>query len=78
MYDMLRSQEFNCAVTGAPLRLPTKGRDPWSPSVDQIRPGGGYTRENTRIVAMIVNFAMGEWGPEPMMRLAGYLSRREK
>jgi hypothetical protein len=35
---------------------------PFAPSLDQIVPGGGYTQANTRVVCVLVNFAMGEWG----------------
>ena len=34
---------------------------PWRPSLDRINPKKGYERNNVRLVAQIVNFALGEW-----------------
>lgn len=62
-------QNFRCAVTDIELQLPTKLRDPWAPSLDQIIPGAGYTPDNVRIVSMIVNTAMNGWGEQYLLEL---------
>lgn len=67
--QLLQEQRFCCAVSGVPLALPTKKRDPWAPSLDQIAPGEGYTITNVRIVCMLVNTAMNGWGELPLIEL---------
>lgn len=74
--DMLRRQQFKCAVTGLPLRLPQHNRDPWAPSIDQIKPGEGYREDNIRVVSMLANLAMNTWGSEPLLELVSRLSLR--
>lgn len=49
--------------------LTPKRRNPFAPSLDQVDPGTGYTAWNIRVVSVIVNTAMNEWGEEPLMRL---------
>jgi hypothetical protein len=56
--------ERGCAVTGRAFELSPEGRTPWGPSLDQIDPGSGYTKENTRLVCMIYNFAKHTWTDE--------------
>jgi len=61
-----------CEVTGIPfvLKKPTGAhRSPYTPSVDQIIPGKGYTKDNVQIVIWMYNAAKGEWGHEDVMRM---------
>lgn len=57
--------DFRCEVTGIPFDL-TLGRDRWRgpfrPSLDRIDSRLGYTVENFRLVCVVVNAALGEWG----------------
>ena len=58
---------MTCAATGHRLswEWPHKGkRNPWKPSLDQILPGAGYTKENVRVVSYIYNLAKLEWDDE--------------
>lgn len=67
--ELMRGQGYRCAVTGVALEHTFKYRNPFGPSLDQIKPGKGYTETNVRVVAMIVNTAMNGWGEEPLYRL---------
>lgn len=50
-----------CRLTGLPFDLSTVRA--WnSPSLDRIKPEEGYTQDNTRIVLLAVNAALGNWG----------------
>lgn len=61
-----------CEVTGLPLDLsqPNGERGPFSPSLDQKIPGGGYTIENTQVVCWIYNSAKGSWSHDDVIKLA--------
>ncbi len=64
-----------CEVSGEPLNL-SDGRGPWAPSIDRIDCDRGYEKDNIRVVCLIVNFAMNNWGEGPMMTLAEALLRK--
>lgn len=63
----------HCEVTGIPFELGltedhhTKA---FSPSVDRIQPGGGYTQDNVRVVAYIYNIARSDFSEDEVLRLA--------
>lgn len=61
-----------CEATGIPFDLskPNGERKPFSPSIDQIEPKGGYTKDNTQVVCWIYNAAKGTWGHEDVVKLA--------
>lgn len=61
------AQQGRCAVSGQPFsnwqvakRSKVLSR-PWRPSLDRIDSRKGYEKRNVRLVAQIVNFAIGEW-----------------
>ena len=72
-----------CEVTGLAFDF-TRGvgrskgaKNPLAPSIDQIRAGHGYTKQNSRIVLASVNNALGEWGDEHLLKIAvAMLTRR--
>lgn len=65
-----------CEVTGLPFSL-TKTRRTWdAPSLDQIKPGLGYTPENTRVVLYALNMMIGTWGLETMLKVAAAVKGR--
>ena len=73
IYALMRSTSFRCAVSGIPFakRAISNGkRDPWAPSIDRIENRQGYSVENVRIVALIANIAMGDWGFDTLLRLS--------
>lgn len=70
---VLQSQAYRCAVSGValePLTAPRGASHPWAPSLDQIRPGEGYTPANVRVVCNAANYAMHNWGEDALRRLA--------
>lgn len=69
-----RLDRGHCEVTGLPFVLTAnKIANPWSPSLDQIVPGQGYTPENTQVVVWIYNVAKGSWKHEDVLSMANAL-----
>ena len=66
-----------CAVTGLSFDLVRgKGRwrkQPFAPSIDRKKAGGDYTADNCRVVCLVVNEAMNQWGLEPVLIMADAL-----
>lgn len=54
------------------------GRGPFSPSVDRVRPGEGYTQDNVQIVVWCYNAAKGDWSHDDVVRMAKAVLRQEK
>ncbi len=70
-----------CEVTGVPFQLSggkIKGRfiHPFSPSVDRILPGRGYTAENCRLVIRSFNVARADFDDADVLVLARALVAR--
>jgi hypothetical protein len=61
--EWLKFQPMQCAVTGQ--RFVVGG--PQTPSFDQKVAGKGYTRENTQLICLWVNYAKSKW-PEDQIR----------
>ena len=60
-----------CAITGLPFQSnKQKGPWPFSPSIDQIKPGLGYTKENARFLLWGVNALKGAGTDEDMLTIA--------
>lgn len=65
--------EGRCEITGLEFDFGRPGktrRNPFCPSIDQIRPGEGYTMENSRVVLTAVNLALCDWGLDQFLYLA--------
>ena len=65
-------QEGCCAVTGMPMIAEAADKSmmaPFRPSLDRIVPNRGYVSGNVRLVATIVNSAIGEWGLDPFLTM---------
>lgn len=63
----------HCEVSGLPFELEahaTASRRPFAPSFDRINSARGYTLDNVRIIAVIANLALNEWGDETLLMLA--------
>jgi hypothetical protein len=69
-----------CEVSKLPLFLEkgqgSGGGRPFSPSLDQIEAGAGYTPENTQVVCWIYNAAKGVHGHDSVMKLAEALCKK--
>ena len=59
-----------CEATGIPFILGNKIRGPFSPSLDQITAGAGYTQNNCRFVIWAFNAAKGVGTDADMLQLA--------
>lgn len=70
LWDVARAQKFRCAILGRKFDDPYAGNEPvgkrqripFSPSVDRIDCSIGYVPGNVRIVCLIVNFALSNFG----------------
>jgi hypothetical protein len=66
--------EGRCAVTRLEFSSELVGtslvKRAYAPSLDRIKAGAPYTRENCRLVMVAVNFAMNAWGQDVYIRLA--------
>jgi len=68
--DLMRSQNFVCAVSGLRFDLFRTGarekkvRLPFRPSLDRITPERGYIQDNVRIVCFAVNMALSDYGDD--------------
>jgi hypothetical protein len=72
-----------CAVSGIPFNEKrfekALVKHPFHPSLDRIRPQGGYTPANTRLVCVAANFGMNEWGLDVLAEIAeGVIETRRK
>lgn len=67
--DLIADSGGKCAVSGMPFTDASK-RGPFSPSIDRIDSAKGYVQGNVRMVCLIANLAMNEWGYEALKSLA--------
>ncbi len=68
----------HCELTGIPFDLESPGRSPYRPSIDRIDSFQGYTFDNVRLVALVVNQALSEWGEGPVLAMAqALLAKRQ-
>jgi hypothetical protein len=74
-------QGGRCAVSGVLLEFPPTGQGPvphpYAPSLDRVDPRLGYTKSNTRLVAVALNAGLGSWGEAVYRRIAeSYIALR--
>jgi hypothetical protein len=73
----LRAGE-TCEVSGVPFdhaRTDTLYR-PFAPSLDRICAKNGYTPGNVRLVSVMVNAAINQWGEDRFFYMVSYASQR--
>ena len=58
LLDLLNKQNRKCALTG--IKLVLQKDNPLSPSLDQIEPGKGYTKNNVQWLSWAANRAKGD------------------
>ena len=66
-----------CEVTGIPFFISdeyqlngTPHQSPYSPSLDQIQPSKGYTKDNIRVTILMFNVARKHWQDEDILNMA--------
>lgn len=60
--NLFDEQKGCCAITGISFARGTHSqRSPWTPSIDQIIPGEGYTQNNIQLVCLMYNLCKGQW-----------------
>jgi hypothetical protein len=78
--EMVERSEGRCMMTGIEFefdRFEGSCRRPFAPSLDRIRSTEGYTADNCRLICVLVNLALNQWGAEPLLRVARNLVQRE-
>jgi hypothetical protein len=73
VFSILKKQNGVCAVSGIEFEIdhaPGQKRRPFAPSLDRIDSKRGYVRGNVRVVCVIANLAMNEWGHDALFKLA--------
>lgn len=79
--SLVERAQGRCMITGIPFefaRVSGSMRRPFAPSIDRIDSAKGYSADNVRLVCVLVNLAMNEWGLEPLMRVARNLVEHER
>lgn len=69
---IVKKQQGICSVTGMAFDFrPAMGgkKRPFFPSIDRKDSRKGYTERNIRLVVTIANYAMNEWGEEPLFEM---------
>lgn len=64
-----------CVLTGAPFDFEKRGAGkwrPWAPSLDRIDSDKGYELANCRLICVILNVALGQWGWKTLVELFEY------
>lgn len=79
---LYEEQKGCCILTGLPFSLERnplgkRVHMPFSPSLDQIKAGAGYTLENTRLVCVIVNLALNRFGEDTFRTMCKSYLRRQ-
>lgn len=77
LLELWNKQEGRCALTNIDMETGSSiPRKPFTVSVDRIEPSRGYTKGNVRLVCLIVNVSLGDFGEEAFRQMAeAYLSR---
>lgn len=71
--DLVARADGRCMVSGIPFdfaHLPGSTRRPYAASLDRIDSRKGYTDRNVRLVCVLVNVALNEWGLDPLLKVA--------
>lgn len=74
-----RRSRGRCELSGIPFDLTIFGngkRNPFRPSLDRINNRLGYIPKNVRAVCSIANFAMNEWGEEPLRTFVLHMAEK--
>lgn len=72
LLEMILESRGRCCISGVPFSDDdtTEHKRPFMPSIDRIESAKGYTHDNCRLVCVLVNAAMNEWGMRALERVA--------
>lgn len=79
--ELVRDQNACCAISGLPLILSAgcgRTKNPFAPSIDQIIPGAGYTKDNIQIVCIMANTAKNNWHQSELINFCHAVSKKHK
>jgi hypothetical protein len=72
-----RIEKGCCELTGIAFDL-TSPRSWNAPSLDQIRPGAGYTQDNVRVVLYSLNVMANVWGTDKITQIASAITNQRR
>jgi len=75
--ELVQKANGKCQISGLDLVYEKGGRNPFSPSIDRIDSSKGYVEGNVRIVCLIVNLGMSEWGSEPYLKVCNAIAAKQ-
>lgn len=78
--DIVERSQGRCMMTGIEFefeRHEGSCRRPFAPSLDRVDSSKGYAADNCRLVCVLINLAMNQWGLEPLMKAASHLITRQ-
>lgn len=81
VFDIGMASNWRCAVTGMKFKqdqIEGSLMRPFMPSIDRIVCSRGYTRENCRMVCVVTNFALNNWGEMVLRELAMAYAKHHK
>jgi hypothetical protein len=85
LIELFKLQNNRCALTGLPFKYSDNDKNmchrrPFAASLDRINCKKGYTKDNVRLVCIIVNFALCEFGDEAFDEMCEsyIINKREK
>lgn len=73
MLRLLMEQDYLCPISGSYFThdaFDGEAISPFQPSIDRKDPARGYERDNVRVVCLLVNYAMSNWGEGPLREIA--------
>lgn len=80
--ELFKQQNNKCLLTNIDFVIPTERNNnkahPFAPSLDRIDSDKGYTKENTRLVCVAINYGMNEFGEEIFSQICkSYLNLKD-
>jgi hypothetical protein len=79
--DLINAARGRCVLTGIQFEFQFTSsksrRRPFAPSLDRVDSNKGYSKDNCRLICAALNCALGDWGMDPLMRIARALVVRE-
>jgi len=76
--ELIESTSMVCPVLGIKMRKSDTGKpDMWSPTLDEITVGLGYTKENTRLISHRANSLKSNGTLEEFKAIVAYMEKEQ-